>query len=80
MSSMEFKLQSKDEIARIYDLLITRFDADRSGKIDRSEFLALMKEITLAKARGVENSSICIILQEDSLLMRAIQRTRIISN
>ncbi|KAL3649239.1 hypothetical protein CASFOL_005642 [Castilleja foliolosa] len=74
MSSMEFELQSKDEIAGIYDLLFARFDADRSGSIDPSGFLALMKEITLAKARGIGESPVCIILQEDSLLMRAVQR------
>ncbi|GFP98726.1 hypothetical protein PHJA_002016500 [Phtheirospermum japonicum] len=79
-SSMEVELQSKDEIAGIYDLLFTRFDADRSGTIYPSEFLALMKEITLAKARGIGNSPVCIILQEDSLLMRAVQRARTVSN
>ncbi|GFP94688.1 hypothetical protein PHJA_001613200 [Phtheirospermum japonicum] len=51
MSSMEFELQSKDDIAKIYDFLFTRFDVGRSGMIDPREFLALMKEITLTKAR-----------------------------
>ncbi|KAL3616270.1 hypothetical protein CASFOL_039660 [Castilleja foliolosa] len=76
MSSMEFELQSKDEIAGIYDLLFSRFDSDRSGTIDRNSFLALMKEITLAKARGIGDSPVCIIRQEDSLLMRAVQRAK----
>ncbi|KAI3445271.1 hypothetical protein Pfo_001936 [Paulownia fortunei] len=73
-SSMEFELQSKDEIASLYDLVFNKFDVDRSGTIDPSEFRALMKEIMLAKARGIGNSPVCIILQGDSLLMRAVQR------
>ncbi|GFP79391.1 hypothetical protein PHJA_000082600 [Phtheirospermum japonicum] len=80
MSSMEFELQSKDDISRIYDFLFTIFDVDRSGTIDLSKFLALMKEITLTKASGIGNSPICIILQEDSSLMRAVQCAGTVSN
>ncbi|CAA0820653.1 Calcium-binding EF-hand family protein [Striga hermonthica] len=72
----EFELQSRDEIAGIYDVLFAEFDADRSGTIDPAEFLALAREVTLAKARGIGNSPVCVILQEDSLLMRAVQRAR----
>ncbi|KAL6563512.1 hypothetical protein OROGR_002471 [Orobanche gracilis] len=74
LSSMEFELQSKDEIKGIYDLLFSKFDVDGKGTIDPPEFVDLMKEIMLAKARGIGNSPVCIILQEDSLLMRAVQR------
>ncbi|KAL3814691.1 hypothetical protein ACJIZ3_015959 [Penstemon smallii] len=74
LSSMEYELQSKEEITSLYDELFKKFDVDRSGTIDRNEFRALMKEILLAKARGIGNSPVCIILQGDSLLMRAVQR------
>ncbi|KAK4337763.1 hypothetical protein RND71_042250 [Anisodus tanguticus] len=73
-SSCEFELQSKEEISSLYDALIERFDIDRSGTIDRQEFRALTKEIMLAKARGIGNSPVLVILQGDSLVMRVVQR------
>ncbi|KAL0425374.1 UNVERIFIED_CONTAM: hypothetical protein Sradi_1072200 [Sesamum radiatum] len=73
-SSMEFELQSMDEIKGLYDLLFDKFDLDKSGSIKPDQFRALMKEIMLAKARGIGNSPICIILQEDSMLMGAVRR------
>ncbi|KAL8463545.1 hypothetical protein ACS0TY_033481 [Phlomoides rotata] len=74
LSSREFELQPADEIASLYDTLFDKFDVDRSGTIDRVEFTALMKEIMLAKARGIGNSPVSVIVQEDSLLMRAVER------
>lgn len=76
LSSTEFELQSSEEISKLYDVLFEKFDVDQSGTIDLQEFVALAKEIMLAKARGIGNSPVCIILQEDSLLMRAVQRAR----
>lgn len=73
LSSMEYELQSKKEITNIYDALFEKFDADRNGIIDRNEFSTLMKEIMLAKARGIGDSPISIIVQGDSLLMRAVE-------
>ncbi|KAG8391018.1 hypothetical protein BUALT_Bualt01G0144400 [Buddleja alternifolia] len=80
LSSMEFELQSKEEITNLYDALFDKFDVDRSGTIDPHEFRELMKEILLAKARGIGNSPVCIILQGDSLLMRAVQRAAAANN
>ncbi|KAK2978440.1 hypothetical protein RJ640_023599 [Escallonia rubra] len=74
LSSMEYELQPKDEINGIYDTLFEKFDADQNGTIDRDEFRTLMKEIMLAKARGIGNSPVLIIVQGDSLLMRAVER------
>ncbi|XP_051115432.1 uncharacterized protein LOC127240643 [Andrographis paniculata] len=74
LASSEFELQSKEEITALYDVLFEKFDADRNGKIDPEEFAELTKEVMLAKARGIGNSPVCIILQGDSLLMRAVQR------
>ncbi|KAL8490751.1 hypothetical protein ACS0TY_022661 [Phlomoides rotata] len=74
LSSREFELQAANEITSLYDTLFDKFDVDRSGTIDRVEFTALMKEIMLAKARGIGNSPVSVVLQEDSLLMRAVER------
>ncbi|XP_057496704.1 uncharacterized protein LOC130781513 [Actinidia eriantha] len=72
-SSMEYELQSKEEITNLYDTLFETFDVDRNGKTDRKEFRSLMAEIMLAKARGIGQSPVLVILQGDSLLMRAVE-------
>ncbi|KAL7239286.1 hypothetical protein ACSBR2_005233 [Camellia fascicularis] len=72
-ASVEFELQSKDEITNMYDTLFEKFDVDRNGKIDQEEFRSLMREIVLAKACGLGQSPVLVILQGDSLLMRAVE-------
>ncbi|XP_075474626.1 uncharacterized protein LOC142505501 [Primulina tabacum] len=76
LSSTELELQSRDEIASLYDVLFDKFDEIRSGSIDRKGFVNLAREIMLAKARGIGNSPVSIILQEDSLLMKAVLRAK----
>ncbi|XP_073278895.1 uncharacterized protein [Primulina huaijiensis] len=76
LSSTELELQSRDEIASLYDVLFDKFDESRSGSIDRKGFVNLAREIMLAKARGIGNSPVSIILQEDSLLMKAVLRAK----
>ncbi|KZV47315.1 troponin C, skeletal muscle-like [Dorcoceras hygrometricum] len=76
LSSTELELQSRDEIATLYDVLFDKFDEKRSGSIDRRGFVNLSREIMLAKARGIGNSPVSIILQEDSLLMKAVLRAK----
>ncbi|KAH7865569.1 hypothetical protein Vadar_008368 [Vaccinium darrowii] len=72
-SSVEFELQPKEEITNLYDTLFEKFDADDNGMLDRDEFGALMREIITSKARGIGQSPVLIILQRDSLLMRAVE-------
>ncbi|GMP60778.1 hypothetical protein CsSME_00023499 [Camellia sinensis var. sinensis] len=60
-------------ITNMYDTLFEKFDVDRNGKIDREEFRSLMREIVLAKACGLGQSPVLVILQGDSLLMRAVE-------
>lgn len=71
----EYDLQSRDEIKKLHDIVFEKFDVDRNGVIDRKEFRELMKEIMLAKARGIGNFSVPIIVQEDSFLMRAVKHS-----
>ncbi|XAR54517.1 hypothetical protein NMG60_11029673 [Bertholletia excelsa] len=71
--SMEFELQSKEEIGKIYDTIFNKFDADRKGTIDRKGFGLLMREIMLAKARGLGSSPILMILQGDGLVIKAVE-------
>ncbi|KAL3537864.1 hypothetical protein ACH5RR_001230 [Cinchona calisaya] len=79
-SSREYELQSQEEIKNLYDALFEKFDANENGTIDRDEFRTLMKEIMVAKARGIGNSPVSIILQDDSLLMRAIEYKEIVGD
>ncbi|CAI9102527.1 OLC1v1000809C1 [Oldenlandia corymbosa var. corymbosa] len=76
ISSREYELQSEEEIGKLYDVLFEKFDTDQNGAIDREEFKSLMKEIMIAKARGIGNSPVSIILQDDSLLMKAVEHKR----
>ncbi|XP_052192006.1 uncharacterized protein LOC127801161 [Diospyros lotus] len=72
LGSGEFELQSKEEIRKLYDTLFDKFDAKQKGAIDGVEFRSLMREIMLAKARGMGHSPVLVILQPDSLLMKAV--------
>ncbi|KAM7476916.1 hypothetical protein LguiB_024159 [Lonicera macranthoides] len=73
LSSVEYELQSQEEIKSLYDTLFEKFDVDKNGTIDRDEFKTLMKELMLAKACGIGNSPILVVVQGDSLLMRAVE-------
>lgn len=72
-ATKEYDLQSRDEIRKVYDMLFEKFDVDRNGVIDRKEFRELMKEMMLAKARAIGNLHVPVIVQEDSLLMKAVK-------
>lgn len=71
-SYVESALQSKEEVDNLYNALFEKFDAEKKGTLGRKEFGSLMKEVMLAKARGFGNTPVCIILQEDSLLQKAV--------
>ncbi|KAK6915464.1 EF-hand domain [Dillenia turbinata] len=71
--AMECDTPSDEEINDLYDLIFNTFDADKNGAIDLQEFGSLMKEIMLAMARGIGDSPIGVALDEDSLLMKAIE-------
>ncbi|QHN77769.1 hypothetical protein HN51_055094 [Arachis hypogaea] len=54
-------------------LIFERFDQDKNGKLDITEFKSLMTEIMNAVARGIDGFPIIVNLEKDSMLMNAIQ-------
>ncbi|XP_043691085.1 troponin C, isoallergen Bla g 6.0301-like [Telopea speciosissima] len=66
-------LGTEEEIKGLYDIIFDKFDADRSGTVDRDEFQSEMKEILLAMARGIGDIPLQVALENDSFLMRAAQ-------
>ncbi|KAJ4980081.1 hypothetical protein NE237_010861 [Protea cynaroides] len=67
-------LGTKEEIRTLYDIIFDKFDADRSGSVDRDEFRSEMKEIMLAMADGIGDLPVQVALERDSFLMKAAQR------
>ncbi|CAD6264597.1 unnamed protein product [Miscanthus lutarioriparius] len=63
-----------DELARLYRGLFARFDRDGSGKVDRHEFRAEMKEVMLAVANGLGFLPVQMVVEEGSFLRVAVDR------
>ncbi|KAJ8642523.1 hypothetical protein MRB53_004275 [Persea americana] len=63
-----------DEIALIYHSLFLQFDHDRSGYVDKEEFRAETKKMMLAMANGLGFLPVQMVLEEDSLLKKAVER------
>ncbi|XP_076942779.1 uncharacterized protein LOC143612761 [Bidens hawaiensis] len=71
-TNMELALQSKEEIDSLYDVLFEKFGVEKKGTFNRKEFGSMMKEVMLARVNGFGETPISIILQEDSLLQKAV--------
>lgn len=65
--------QPKQEVDDMLDLIFKRFDEDQNGMLDLKEFKSLMTEIMNALARGIGGFPIMVALENDSLLMKAVQ-------
>jgi hypothetical protein len=63
-----------DELAGLYHGLFSRFDRDGSGKVDRHEFRAEMKEVMLAVANGLGFLPVQMVVEEGSFLKVAVDR------
>ena len=63
-----------DELARVYDSLFVQFDHDLNGRVDLQEFKEETKQMMLAMANGLGSLPVQMALEEDSLLMKAVQR------
>jgi len=66
--------QSQEEIDRVLELIFTRFDEGQNDSLDLNGFKSLMTEIMNAVARGIGGSPIIVVLEKDSLLVKAVQR------
>ncbi|CAO2191980.1 unnamed protein product [Urochloa humidicola] len=63
-----------DELAGLYRGLFARFDRDGSGKVDRQEFRAEMREVMLAVANGLGFLPVQMVVEEGSFLKTAVDR------
>ncbi|XP_050224882.1 uncharacterized protein LOC126674479 [Mercurialis annua] len=66
-------LETKQEIHNLYDAILERFDEHRNGSIDEEGFRCLMKELMLAMARGIGNFPILMVLDTQSMMMKAVE-------
>ncbi|GJN33633.1 hypothetical protein PR202_gb22254 [Eleusine coracana subsp. coracana] len=62
------------ELAELYGALFSRFDRDGDGAVDREEFRAEMREVMLGVARGLGVLPVQMVVEEGSLLRRAVDR------
>ena len=62
------------ELAQVYNSLFKLFDHDSNGTIDLEEFEAETKRMMLAMANGMGFLPLQMVLEEDSLLKKAVER------
>ncbi|RWR71867.1 hypothetical protein CKAN_00005100 [Cinnamomum micranthum f. kanehirae] len=65
---------NSDDLALIYSALFLQFDHDRNGCVDIEEFRAETKQMMLAMANGLGFLPVQMVLEEDSLLKKAVER------
>ncbi|XP_009365168.2 uncharacterized protein LOC103955029 [Pyrus x bretschneideri] len=65
-----------EEIAHVYDSLFVQFDHDSNGAVDLEEFKAETKRMMLAMANGMGFLPVQMVLEEDSLLKKAVEKER----
>ncbi|KAK4751681.1 hypothetical protein SAY87_020479 [Trapa incisa] len=63
-----------DELSRVYGSLFVQFDRDSNGSVDLEEFKAETKRMMLGMASGLGFLPVQMVLEEDSLLMKAVER------
>ncbi|CAK8541025.1 unnamed protein product [Lathyrus sativus] len=62
------------ELARVYASLFIQFDHNLNGTVDLEEFKKETKEMMLAMADGMGFMPIQMVLEEDSILKKAVER------
>ncbi|EEF33417.1 uncharacterized protein LOC8265572 [Ricinus communis] len=62
------------ELARVYDSLFLQFDHDLNGTVDLEEYMTETKKMLLAMANGIGLLPIQMVLEEDSLLKKAVEK------
>jgi Ca2+-binding EF-hand superfamily protein len=63
-----------DQLAAMHRGVFARFDRDGSGKVDRHEFRAGMREVMLAVASGLGFLPVQMVVEEGSFLKVAVDR------
>ncbi|XP_058739377.1 uncharacterized protein LOC131611354 [Vicia villosa] len=63
-----------DELARVYASLFIQFDHNLNGTVDLEEFKTETKQMMLAMADGMGFMPIQMVLEEDSILKKAVER------
>ncbi|KAL5123056.1 hypothetical protein HKD37_02G003728 [Glycine soja] len=63
-----------DELARVYEALFLQFDHNLNGTIDLEEFNKETKQMMLAMADGLGFLPVQMVLEEDSILKKAVER------
>lgn len=63
-----------DELSRVYGSLFVQFDRDSNGSVDLEEFKAETKRMMLGMANGLGFLPVQMVLEEDSLLKKAVER------
>ncbi|CAJ1841500.1 unnamed protein product [Sphenostylis stenocarpa] len=63
-----------DELARVYESLFVQFDHNLNGTIDLDEFKKETKQMMLAMADGLGFLPVQMVLEEDSILKKAVER------
>ncbi|KAK4792767.1 hypothetical protein SAY86_023202 [Trapa natans] len=63
-----------EELSRVYGALFVQFDRDASGAVDLEEFKAETKRMMLGMASGLGFLPVQMVLEEDSLLKKAVER------
>ncbi|PKI32550.1 hypothetical protein CRG98_047048 [Punica granatum] len=63
-----------EELSQVYGSLFVQFDHDSNGSVDLEEFTAETKRMMLAMASGLGFLPVQMVLEEDSLLKKAVER------
>ncbi|XP_004492137.1 uncharacterized protein [Cicer arietinum] len=63
-----------DELARVYGSLFVQFDHNLNGTVDLEEFMNETKQMMLAMADGMGFLPVQMVLEEDSILKKAVER------
>ncbi|KAJ4848540.1 hypothetical protein Tsubulata_050941 [Turnera subulata] len=63
-----------DNLIGVYTSLFEQFDHDLNGTVDLEEFKAETKQMMLAIANGMGFLPVQMVLEEDSLLRKAVER------
>lgn len=67
---------STDPVDDLSQTVCRKFNVEKSGGINENEFKSVVTEILLAIAYGIGNLPLQVALQQDGLLMKAVEHER----